>query len=210
MTHPLRASLPLVCTLMLCSTAYAGKKKTPPPSPPEGYRDIAAELVGKAMVSDLAYDRLVELCDGIGHRLSGSPTLDEAIRWAERTMQQDGLDTRTEPVTVPRWVRGTEQLTMTAPRPQTLELLTLGMSVGTPPEGIEAPVVVIDSFEHLDRLGKQIEGHIVLYDVPFTTYYENVQYRTRGPSRAASYGAVAVLVRSVTPTSLSTPHTGTL
>ena len=29
------------------------------------------------------------------------------------------------------------------------------MSVGTPPEGIEAPVVVIDSFEHLDRLGNK-------------------------------------------------------
>lgn len=210
MTYRLRTALSLICALILVAPAHAGKKKTQPLVPPDDYQDIAAELVGKAMVSDMAYDRLVELCDGIGHRLSGSTTLDEAIDWAERTMQYDGLTTRKEPVMVPRWVRGKESLRMTAPRPQKLELLTLGMSVGTPDEGIEASVVVVDSFEHLDRLGKQVDGQIVLYDVPFTTYYENVQYRTKGPSRAAAYGAVAVLVRSVTPSSLSTPHTGTL
>ena len=210
MTHPIRKLLPLFCSLLLAAPAYAGKKNTPTPPPPEGYRNIAAELIGKAMVSDTAYDRLVELCDGIGHRLSGSSTLDEAINWAEKTMRNDGLDTRKEPVMVPRWVRGKESLRMTAPRPQELELLTLGMSVGTPAEGIETSVVVVDSFEHLDRLGKEVAGQIVLYDVPFTTYYENVQYRTKGPSRAAAHGAVAVLVRSVTPSSLSTPHTGTL
>ena len=53
-------------------------------------------------------------------------------------------------------------------------------------------------------------GKIVVYNSPFTTYGENVRYRIRGASEAAKLGAKAVLVRSVTSQSLSTPHTGTL
>jgi carboxypeptidase Q len=50
----------------------------------------------------------------------------------------------------------------------------------------------------------------VLFNVPFTTYGETVQYRSLGPSRAAVLGAVAVLVRAVGPLGLRTPHTGAL
>ena len=54
------------------------------------------------------------------------------------------------------------------------------------------------------------KGKIVLFNVPFTTYGETVQYRSSGPSRAAALGAVAMLIRSVGPTGLRTPHTGAL
>ena len=54
----------------------------------------------------------------------------------------------------------------------------------------------------------QVAGRIVLWDVPFTSYGETVAYRFAGPTVAAELGAVAVLIRSVTPTSLQTPHTG--
>ena len=50
----------------------------------------------------------------------------------------------------------------------------------------------------------------MLFNVPFTNYGETVQYRSDGPSRAAAHGAVAVLVRSVGPPGLRTPHTGAL
>ena len=46
--------------------------------------------------------------------------------------------------------------------------------------------------------------------MPFTNYGETVQFRAAGPSRAAALGAVAVLVRSVGPAGLRTPHTGAL
>ncbi len=66
------------------------------------------------------------------------------------------------------------------------------------------------SFDQLDALGEQMRGKIVVYNVPFTTYGETVGYRGSGASRAARYGAVAALVRSIGPVSLQTPHTGAM
>ena len=111
---------------------------------------------------------------------------------------------------VPHWVRGEESVEVTTPVPLKLSMLGLGNSVGTPAEGITAEVVVVRNFAELDALGERVRGKIVLYNVPFTTYGETVGYRHTGASRAARYGAVAILVRSVTPVSLQTPHTGSL
>lgn len=51
-------------------------------------------------------------------------------------------------------------------------------------------------------------GKIVVYNPDWVSYGATVQYRSHGASRASSVGAVAALVRSVTPFSLNTPHTG--
>jgi carboxypeptidase Q len=91
-----------------------------------------------------------------------------------------------------------------------MPMLGLGNSIGTPPGGIEADVVVVGSFDELTALGDAVLGKIVLFDVPFTTYGATVQYRSRGADAASRQGAVAALVRSVTPVSLSTPHTGAM
>jgi carboxypeptidase Q len=53
-----------------------------------------------------------------------------------------------------------------------------------------------------------VRGKIVLFDVPFTSYGETVRFRTDGAIEAAKLGAVASLIRSVTPYSMRTPHTG--
>jgi carboxypeptidase Q len=178
----------------------------------EAYRETAARLIGEALTSSSAYDNLEFLCDRIGHRLSGSEPLDRAVDWAIATMRKDGLDSvRAEPVLVPRWVRGRERARIVEPVVHELHMLGLGMSVGTPADGIEAEVVAVSNFDELDRLGEPgIRGRIVLFDVPFTTYGATSLYRANGPSRAAKHGAAAVLVRSVTPASLDTPHTGSL
>jgi carboxypeptidase Q len=115
-----------------------------------------------------------------------------------------------EPVKVPHWVRGRESAAIVSPRHHPLVMLGLGNSIGTPPEGIEAEVLVVRSFQELEGAGARVKGRIVLFNVPFTTYGETVQYRGSGPSRAAALGAVAVLLRSVGPPGLRTPHTGGL
>src|SRR5512138_2025784 len=89
-------------------------------------------------------------------------------------------------------------------------MLGLGNSIGTPPEGIEADLLVVRDFQELDAAAPRVKGRIVLFNAPFTNYGETVQYRSAGPSRAAALGAVAALVRSVGPPGLRTPHTGAL
>ena len=174
-------------------------------------REPAARLLGAALADTVAWRRLAELTDTFGHRLSGSRALENAIEWALREMQRDGLEgVRAEPVMVPHWVRGRERLEMTAPFPNTVVMLGLGNSVGTPPEGIEADLLVVSSFADLEKRAADAAGRIVLFNVPFTGYGPTVAYRTIGASRAARTGAVACLVRSVGLDGLRTPHTGML
>jgi carboxypeptidase Q len=175
------------------------------------YSEPAARLIGEALSSTFAWDRLALLGDTFGHRLSGSKALEDAIQWAVQEMKKDGLENvHTEPVKVPHWVRGQESLEMTSPRRHALVMLGLGHSVGTPPDGIEAEVMVVRTFQELDAASAKVRGRIVLFNAPFTNYSDTVQYRTAGPSRAASLGAVAVLVRSVGPPGLRIAHTGAL
>jgi carboxypeptidase Q len=126
-------------------------------------------------------------------------------------MTKDGLDNvRAEKVMVPHWVRGEESLELLTPTATKLSLLGLGNSIGTPAAGISGEAVVVRDFTELEALGERVRGRIVVYNAPFTDYGATVQYRTTGASRAARYGAVAVLVRSITPVSLQTPHTGAM
>src|SRR5262245_8355248 len=175
------------------------------------YRDAAGRLMGDAMSSDFAWQRLALLGDTYGHRLSGSPNLEAAIKWAVEEMKKDGLENvHTEPVKVPHWVTGRESREIAGPIPQPLVILGLGNSVGTPTGGVEAEVLVVHSFEELDAAGDRVKGKIVLFNVPFTNYGETVRFRASGPSRAGALGAVAMLVRAVGPAGLRTPHTGAL
>ena len=177
----------------------------------DSYRATAGRIIGAALTSDKAYTRLAHLTDHIGNRLSGSKSLERAIEWAVAEMKRDGLDNvHAEKVMVPHWVRGQESLEMITPVPRKLMILGLGNSVATPADGITAEAVVVRSFDELDALGAGVSGKIVVYNVPFTSYGATVRYRGAGASRAAGYGAVAALVRSVTPVSLHTPHTGAM
>lgn len=159
--------------------------------------------------SGVAWRRLAEMTDKFGPRLSGSQALEQAIDWMVVQMKKDGLDNvRTEPTMVPHWVRGRESAELIAPRRRTLPMLGLGGSIATPPEGITAEVLVVNDWDDLTRRAAEAKGRIVLFDVPFTTYGATVQYRANGAVAAARAGAVASLIRSVTPYSQQTPHTG--
>src|SRR6476661_9195671 len=73
------------------------------------YRDTATRLIKAATADDFAWQRLAELTDTYGNRLSGSDNLTRAIAWAADTMKKDGLDNvHTEKVMVPKWTRGRE------------------------------------------------------------------------------------------------------
>jgi carboxypeptidase Q len=173
------------------------------------YRDTAARLIKASTADDFAWQRLAELTDTFGPRLSGSENLARSIRWAAEEMKKDGLENvRTEPVMVPNWVRGHERAEIVHPQHSSLEVLGLGGTVATPPGGVEGDILVVTSFDELRSRGADARGRIVLFNAPFTSYGDTVAYRTGGARAAALQGAVAVLVRAVGPIGLRTTHTG--
>jgi carboxypeptidase Q len=177
----------------------------------ERYRAVADRIIDAALADSSAYERLGLLVDGFGHRFSGSESLERALDWILEEMRHDGLENvRGEEVMVPRWIRGEESAVLLEPRAKSLHMLSLGGSVATPPEGVTGEVRVVGSFDELEARAGEAEGKIVLFNVPFTTYGQTVRYRGRGAIAAARAGAVASMIRSVTPHSLSTPHTGAM
>jgi carboxypeptidase Q len=204
----LAGALPFVLLTVTTSPVRAGQDHAAWLDP---YREPAARIIGEAVGSTFAWQRLSVLTDSIGNRLSGTPALDRAIAWATAEMARDGLENvRAEKVMVPRWVRGAESADIVSPARHPIVMLGLGDSVGTPADGIQADVLVVHTFEELDARAAAARGKIVLFNVPFTNYGETVRFRSAGPSRAARLGAVAMLVRAVGPAGLRTPHTGAL
>jgi Zn-dependent M28 family amino/carboxypeptidase len=223
--------------LLLLLTACAAPATAPPPQPTAapaptavaepfpGAAATAERIVTTALQSRGAFAQLTALCDGHGHRISGSKALEGAIDWALATMKAHGADqVRREDVVVPRWIRGAESVVLHTPEAGgypggPMAMLGLGDSVGTPPEGITADVVTVHDEAGLERLGRAgIAGKIVHFDNPMppwtsehgACYGHTVRFRLKGARIAAAKGAVAVLVRSVTARSLRSPHTGML
>ncbi|MGC8487943.1 MAG: M20/M25/M40 family metallo-hydrolase, partial [Clostridia bacterium] len=177
----------------------------------DAHKAAAARILESALHSHAAWERTALWTDTFGPRLSGSDALERAIDWALDELKQDGFENvHGEPVMVPHWVRGAESATLIKPREANLVMLGLGGSVGTPSEGITAPVLVVTSFDELEQRAAEAQGKIVLFDVPFESYGKTVRYRAVGPVAAARVGAVACLIRTVGTGTIRSPHTGGL
>ena len=178
----MRSGFVLGLSFILTATASAQK----PQSIESSYNDAADRIIAAATRDSFAYNRLAELTDTFGPRLSGSESLERAIDWVEAQMKRDGLaNVHTEPVMVPHWVRGAESIQMLSPRVANIAMLGLGGSIATPPEGITGEVLVVSSFDDLAHHAADAKGKIVLFDAPFTSYGETVQYRYKGAIEAA-------------------------
>jgi carboxypeptidase Q len=197
------------CLIPATIVVLSAQSQSAGPAWLDALRPAAQRLIAESQASDFAWQRLAEVTDTYGPRLSGSEGLERAIDWAVAEMRKDGLENvRKEPVMVPKWVRGEERLELIEPIRQRLPLLGLGNSVGTPTAGLERDVIVVKDFDELAARASEVKDRIVLFNAVFTNYGATVQYRSAGPSRAAALGAAAVLVRAVGPTGLRTPHTG--
>ncbi|XP_032667284.1 carboxypeptidase Q-like isoform X2 [Odontomachus brunneus] len=178
----------------------------------DSYSGIVQRIIYKTMQGSFkgtTWQDLAQFVDKFGPRFTGTQALEDSIDYVLNNSISLGLENvHGETATVPHWVRGSESATLLQPRRQNLALLGLGYSVGTPEEGITAKAIVVDSFAELEKRAKEIPGKIVVYNQKFVSYGETVEYRSSGATRAAEFGAVAVLIRSVTPYSLYTPHTG--
>ena len=183
-----------------------------------GYQNSpeVAGLIKTAMNGTHAYDITESLTTEIGPRVGGSPQESLAREWAVAKFKEIGLqNVRVEPFTMPYWERGIETASIVSPFPQQLYITSLGGSVATPPEGIEAEMAYFPTFEDLKNAPEGgLEGKIVFISGRMKKAPDGAGYgpanqkRRQGATEAAKRGAVAVVIRSVGTDSHRFPHTG--
>ena len=211
---------PLLCllpALLLSIGAHAATAGNDPAS--------LNKIRDTALASDWAYERLADLTDLVGPRLSGSAGEAAAVVQVADAMRKLGAKVTLQPVKVPHWVRGLEtgELVEYRGRPagisQKVVLTALGGSGATPAAGLTAPVVVIRSMDELKARSSEVKGRIVLFDVRFDqsmadrghagqAYGQVTRFRAGGTRMAAEMGAVAALVSSAGGANYRLPHTG--
>ncbi len=183
---------------------------------------IIRKLFTEVLTKGQCYQTLDYLSNPIGGRLSGSPEAARAVSYMQQTMKDVGLDSVwLQEVMVPHWVRGEKEegAIVTTKDRISVNICALGNSVGTPDGGLEAQVIEVKGLEEVEKLGKEkIQGKIVFFNRPMdpihihtgTAYGGAVDQRSRGASMAAKYGAIGVVVRSMTLALDDNPHTGAM
>jgi carboxypeptidase Q len=182
-----------------------------------------ARMASTILTEGKIYDNLRELTKTVGGRLSGSPQTAKAEAWGKKTLTGAGADkVYFQECRVPHWVRGNSWYTYAGPAgkkmKRRLDVLALGNSIGTGPAGVKAGVVYCNNFDELEQQKDKVKGKIVFFNYPFNekflqpfrAYGDAGIYRRSGPSRAAKYGAVAVLIRSLSGSTDNNPHTGVM
>ncbi len=191
-------------------------------SPARAQQDslMMRKIYDEALVNGQSYQNLHYLCKNIGGRLSGSANAQNAVEWGKKLMEGYGFDhVFLQEVMVPHWERGAKEqgFILDGGKKIPVAICALGMAVATPPQGITANVIEVHSLDELAALGeKAIKGKIVFFNRPFDArYIQTLQaygvagdQRRAGPSAAAKYGAVGVIVRSLTEANDDYPHTG--
>ncbi len=182
-------------------------------------------MAANILSSDASYNNLYYLTKKIGARLSGSPQMYLAEEWGAKALKDAGAENvLLQQCMVPHWVRGGQDNAFVIYKDEkglqqyTLNILALGNAIGTGKKGVKAPLTRVNNFDELEAKKDELKDKIVFYNVPFddtlintfSTYGKNVIYRGIGASRAAKYGATAVLIRSMTNTPGNFPHTGSL
>jgi carboxypeptidase Q len=215
-----RRSFPKSLALLLAAplSALAFAESSVDPLPPETRASVAA-LAAKGAGSTRATEWVRRLTDEVGPRLAGSPGDRAAVAWGLALLRELGFtNVRAEEVPVTAWERGVETAEVISPFPQKLVVTALGGSVGTPAQGIAAPVVEMKTLEALEVAVKAdpdaVRGKIVFFSRRTVVggkgpgYGENVPMRTSGAAKAGPYGALAVLVRSIGTSTSRFAHTG--
>lgn len=184
----------------------------------EDYEAIAQKILIKGLEENGAY-KILETLTKIGPRLTGSPQAESAVQKMKQSMEDMGLDVRLEPVKVGRWVRGGKEEGRIISQffgKIPISICALGGSISTPEDGIISQVVEVSSFEELEKMSGSVKGKIVFFNKkmnpaylePFRAYGESAGIRYRGAIEAGRFGAVAVIVRSLTLSFDDFPHTG--
>ncbi|MDB5230680.1 MAG: peptidase [Chitinophagaceae bacterium] len=173
-----------------------------------------------------AYNNLYQLTKTIGGRLAGSPQMVKAEKWGAAALKNAGAnEVILQECMVPHWVRGGKDKTVVyytdasgKKQSKELNILALGNSLGSGDKGVKAEIIEVRSFDELEQKKDLVKNKIIFYYGPFEetfvktfqAYGKNSVYRGAGASRAAKYGAIGVLIRSMTHAMDNNPHTGAM
>lgn len=217
--------------LLFLVTAVSAQQPSPSPTPTlysEKTLEQLKQIQQAALRSDYAYTQTAYLSNNIGPRLTGSAQAQRAVEYVADELKKLGLEVRLQKLTVPHWVRGEEKAElvefegMAKGTTQKIVLAALGGSIATDANGLTGEIVVVGSFDELEKLGrKNVEGKIVLFNNKFdkrleesgnggAAYGQAVAYRGGGAIAAAKLGAIAVLVRSAGGSQNRLVHTGAM
>ena len=186
-------------------------------------KDMIKKIFDNSMSSSVSYELLDHLSNEIGGRLSGSLNAERAVEWGRKELIKVGFDkVWLQDVMVPKWVRGPKEFALIETQPGTtfnVDVCALGGSVATPSVGIKSNVIEVYDFDELKILGKEkIDGKIVFFNRPmqpnlintFQAYGEAVSMRVNGAAEAVKYGAIGVIIRSMSLRLDDFPHTGVM
>jgi hypothetical protein len=169
-----------------------------------------------ALMSDQSYQKLEYLCKQTAGRLPGTPQSLKAIDFIKQTLIKYGADSVwLFPVMSPGWMEIKKpvcEAVVDSNHKISLNSVSLGQCISTSGNGVEAQIVIINSKSQIDSLGESgLKGKIVFFNQKMkvrTDYGLSVWQRSLGASMVARYGAVGVLVRSLTTKPDNNPHTG--
>lgn len=206
----MKKTFTLLCAAMLSATLVHAQQDSL----------MIRKIYDEALVNGKSYESLRYLCKNIGQRISGSANAQKAVEYSKKLMESYGFDkVYLQEVMVPHWVRGAKETAfiIDGKNRVPVPIAALGMTVATPKEGITADVIEVQSLKELATLGEAaIKGKIVFFNRPFDprfietgqAYGTAGDQRFMGPAAAAKYGAVGVIVRSLTESLDDYPHTG--
>ncbi|AWI26732.1 M28 family peptidase [Flavobacterium pallidum] len=178
------------------------------------------DIYQQALTNSECYSWLDHLTNTIGGRLTGSANAQKAVDYTQSELQKLGLDrVYLQEVMVPHWERGAKETAYIeiSKKKISVPVCALGMSVATPEKGILAEVIEVHSIKELETLGtEKIKGKIVFFNrpmenaliEPMEAYRGAGDQRGSGPREASKYGAIGVIVRSLSLRLDDFPHTG--
>lgn len=163
------AALPL---LALCLAALSLPAAAPPVVDPDEplAREIDQKLLAQAKKDPEVMKNLTHLSDEIGHRLTGSASLNKAAEWAAAKMKEYGLsNVHLEPWTIPEgWQRGKAVARVVEPdNGREINVASMGWYPGTKGK-ITGDVVIIkaQTVKDLDKYKGKLKNAIVLSGPP--------------------------------------------
>ncbi|MEI2737171.1 MAG: hypothetical protein V9F01_00130 [Chitinophagaceae bacterium] len=152
-----------------------------------------------------AYENLRVLTKQVGARLAGSAGMVKAEQWGLKTMKESGAQQAwLQECMVPHWIRGGKDemwsntlVSGNDPKKPDARLVrkdydiaALGNSVGYGPAGMTDEVMLVNSFDELEKRNDEVKGKIMFYNtdsiplmsIPFSLTGMPVSTADRAPA----------------------------